>query len=225
MIVPPWSFSVVDSFETCPEKYNAAKVARTFPDQQNEFSIWGNRVHKALEERLSQKKPLPEGMQQWEDIASIFDNPGGTLLVEHRYALNRQFGTAKWTDSWTRGIIDVGVVRAKKKRAKIYDWKTGKRKLTWQLKLSAAVFLHSFPYIDEVETAFVWLSPGMEGMDAETFTRDDLPMIWEEILPKVLRWENAYLTNKWEKRPSGLCNGWCSNKVCPFHKPRKSNEE
>jgi len=221
MKIPPWSFSSIDSFETCPEKYNAAKVAKTFPDKANEYSIWGNRVHSAIEQRLRNKKPLPEGMEQWEPLMEIFDNPGGKLLVEQRYALNRQFGPCEWGDAWTRGILDVGIIR--KKNAKIYDWKTGKRKLTWQLKLTAAVTMHAMPYIESVDVGFVWLQGG--DIDEERFTRDDLPAIWEEILPKVVRWEKAYQTNKWEKRPSGLCKGWCSNLKCPFNQPRKENDE
>lgn len=220
MEIPPWSFSILSAYETCPAKYYASKVSKKYPDSQNEASIWGNRVHAALDKRLTEKKPLPEGMQQWEPLASMFDSPGGKLLSEFRFSLSKQFRTATWTNCWVRGIIDVGVL--KEGHAKLYDWKTGKPKPDeGQLKLSAAAVMHSFPYIETVTTGYIWLKDNT--LNDTTYTRDDLPAIWGDFLPRVVKWENSYKTNKWEKRPSGLCKGWCSNLDCTFNEKRRPN--
>jgi hypothetical protein len=220
MEIPPWSFSTIESYETCPAKYEAARVSRKYPDSQNEASIWGNRVHAALEKRVASKTPLPAGMEQWEPLAASFDNHGGKLLTEYRYALNKQFGPTQWKTAWTRGIIDVGVVRVD--HAAIYDWKTGKPKAdAGQLKLSAAAMMHSFPYLKTVTTGYIWLKDNT--LKEDTFTREDLPAIWGDFLPRVVKWENSYKLNKWEKRPSGLCNGWCSNLDCTFNSKRSQN--
>lgn len=222
MDIPPWSYSLLNAYETCPFKYYAAKVSRKYPDAQNEASMWGNRAHTALEQRVANKKPLPEGMEQWEPLAATFDNHGGKLLTEHRYALTRQFNVTVWTAAWVRGIIDVGVLW--KDSAAIFDWKTGKPKPDdGQLKLSAAAVMHSFPYVESVKTGFVWLKDNT--LKEDTYTRDSLPAIWGELMPRVVRWENSYKTNKWEKRPSGLCKGWCANLDCTFNEKRKANDD
>jgi len=211
---PPWSFSTIEAYETCPAKYCASRVSKKYPDTQNEASIWGNRVHKALELRLTTKAPLPEGMTQWEPLAAMFDAPGGKLLTEYRFALNRQFNAAQWTNCWVRGIIDVGVLKTKS--AKAYDWKTGKPKSdTGQLALSAAAIMHTFPFVNTVTTGYIWLKDNT--LPEETYTREDLPAIWGDFLPRVVKWETSFRTNKWEKRPSGLCKGWCSNLDCAFN--------
>ena len=221
MQIPPWSFSTIDAFETCPFKYYAAKVSKKYPDAQNEASIWGNRVHSSLEQRVVSKKPLPEGMEQWEPLAATFDDHGGKLLTEFRYALNRQFEPTEWTKAWVRGIIDVGVLQTSS--AYLYDWKTGKPKAdTGQLSLSAAAVFHSFKYIDTAITGFIWLKDNT--LKEDTYKRSDLPAIWGEWMPRVVKWETAFRTNKWEKRPSGLCKGWCSNLDCTFNEKRRRDD-
>ena len=220
MQIPPWSFSTIENYETCPAKYYAQKVSKKYPDSQNEASIWGNRVHKSLEMRVAEKKPLPEGMEQWEPLAATFDDHGGKLLTEFRFSLDKQFRPSKWTECWVRGIIDVGVLRAKD--AHVYDWKTGKPKAdTGQLKLSAAAVMHSYKYIKTVKTGYIWLKDNT--LKDETYTRDDLPDIWADFLPRVVKWENSYKTNTWEKRPSGLCKAHCSNLDCTFNGRRSAD--
>lgn len=85
---------------------------------------------------------------------------------------------------------------------------TGKAKPeSSQLKLSAAFVFHTRPYVQKVSTSFVWLKENTT--TKETFTRDQLPDIWQEFLPRVRRLEIAFQDDKWEAKPSGLCKSWC----------------
>lgn len=214
MKIPPWSFSTISAYETCPLKYYASKVSKEFPEKPTEATTWGNRVHTAMEHRVVKKTPLPEGMGQWEEIAALFDSPGGQVLVEKRLSLNKQFQPCAWDSSWVRGIVDIGVL--KEKTGKAYDWKTGKPKTdSLQMKLFAALMMHSYPYLENVKTGFVWLINNT--MTEAKYTRDELPSIWEEFLPKVHRWERAYELDKWEPKPSGLCKQYCPNLKCNFN--------
>ena len=222
MEIPPWSFSTIEGYETCPFKYYASRVSKKYPDTQNEASIWGNRAHKGLELRVNSHTPLPEGMQQWEPLAAVFDDHGGKLLTEYRFALDKQFRPSKWTSCWVRGIFEGGVLRSDE--AVVYDWKTGKPKAdNGQLKLSAAAVMHSFPYIKTVTTGYIWLKDNT--INEDPCTREDLPNIWADFLPRVVKWENSYRTDKWEKRPSGLCKGWCSNLDCTFNEKRRNDDD
>lgn len=214
IVIPPWSHSTISSYKTCPLKYFAAKVSKKYPDQQNEASLWGNRVHTALENRVLKKTPLPEGMKEYEPLAALFDAPDGQLIVEKKLALDKYFRPAEWDKCWVRGIIDIGILKSKS--AKVYDWKTGKPKRdSQQLALFAALVMGYYPYIETVKTGFIWLKD--QSLDEAVYTREDLPGIWEEFIIDVRKWENSYKTGKWEVRPSGLCRQYCSNMECSYN--------
>ncbi len=54
MILPPWSFSHLNTWLTCPHQYAHKYVLRDLPSEpQSEAMKWGNTVHEAFEARLS----------------------------------------------------------------------------------------------------------------------------------------------------------------------------
>ena len=82
------------------------------------------------------------------------------------------------------------------------------------MRLTAAMTFAHKPYVKEIVNAFVWLKTG--GITAERFTREDVPAIWQEFMPRVQRMEIALAENKFPARPSGLCREWCpvGKKLC-----------
>jgi hypothetical protein len=50
------------------------------------------------------------------------------------------------------------------------------------------------------------------------FTREQLPEIWNEFLPRLSRVAAAYEDDKWLPKPSGLCKNWCpvGQSLCEF---------
>lgn len=217
MKIPPWSFSSLSKFETCPRQYQMVRVTKQVKDLQGEAAIWGDRVHKALEQRVLTKQPLPEGMQQWERIVAKFDNPKGKVFTETQIALTRNLQPCEWmdADAWVRGIVDIGVDAGKTVVA--FDWKTGKVKPEMtQLELFAALLMHAKPYVQVVKTGYIWLNHNK--LTRETYARDDLPRIWDGYNIRVARLEDAYMKDTWIPKPSGLCGKWCpvSHKLCEF---------
>jgi hypothetical protein len=102
-------------------------------------------------------------------------------------------------------------------KALLLDWKTGKRKFdSSQLKLFAGLAFAHYPQVEIVFTGFVWLKEGK--IDKDTFTREDVPAIWQEFVPRVRRLERAYEEDKFPPKPSGLCSKWCPvpNRLCKF---------
>jgi hypothetical protein len=193
------------------------RVHKLVKDEMGESALWGNKVHGALEDRVKIKKPLPEGMRQWEEIASKFDTARGRVFTETQIALTRNLQPCTWFDksAWVRGIIDLGIDSGKV--ATLFDWKTGKVKPEMaQLKLFAALYMSAKPYVHKARTGFIWLQ--YNEVTKETFTRDDLPSIWEEFAARSERLAEAYRSNKWPARPSGLCSKWCpvTKKHCEF---------
>jgi len=99
MKTPPWSYTTLTKFETCPWQYYKTKVTREVKEPPTEHTVWGNSVHAALEARVKRKTPLPEGMQRWEALAKKFDTaPAVVRLSVCRTSLNGE----RWQDgiSW-----------------------------------------------------------------------------------------------------------------------------
>ena len=217
MTLPAWTFSQLEKFETCPKQFYHVRVAKDVIEPQTEATLWGSKVHTAMEDRIRDDTPLPEGMEQWEGFAKQICAMPGEKLAEEKMALDKSFQPAEWDNAWTRGIADMLIVHGNK--AATLDYKTGKRKLTHQLMLYAAYTFAYYPEVETVTTGFVWLRD--KKIDRETFTRADIPTIWGTFLPKVRKLEIAYEKDKWIARPSGLCNGWCPVKSCEFYKDKR----
>ena len=213
MQMPPWTYSQLDSFETCPRKFYHLKVARDIVEPPSPHAEWGTRVHTAFEEWIKNGSPLPEGMTQWQSLAEKLAKLPGEKLCEQKMALDKNFQPTDWKTSWTRGVADLLVVH--KDRAVVADYKTGKRKPTEQLDLYAAYTFAHYPQVKVVTTAFVWLKD--RKIDKKEVTRDEVPIVWSGFLPRVRKLESAYERDSWPERPSGLCRAWCPVTACKFN--------
>lgn len=210
-----WSYSALDAFETCPHRYHVTKVTKEVAEPQTEATIWGNKVHRALEHRVTKLTPLPESMVEYEPIAAAVcaKAQGGVIKAEQKMALTRDYRPTTWfgKDVYVRGITDFTIQKGD--TVFIGDWKTGKpTPASGQLKLTAAMTFAHQPYINRIVNAFVWLKTG--GVTSAVFTREDIPSIWQEFEPRVRRLEQALADNKFPKRPSGLCRKWCPVSSC-----------
>lgn len=216
MSLPAWTYSQLDSFETCPKKFYHLKVVRDVEDPPHESAVWGTKVHEALENRVKDGAELPEGMTQWEGLAKKLCAMPGEKHTEQKMALDRNFQPAEWGNAWTRGIADLLVVG--EKTVAVLDYKTGKRKLSEQLMLYAGYAFAIFPDVDQVLTGFVWLKE--RRIDKAVYQRSDVTNIWQHFLARSRKLESAYERDSWPPRPSGLCKGWCPVKTCEFNKGR-----
>lgn len=203
-----WSFSSLNAYEQCPHRYKLTRVTKEVKEPPNDANIWGNAVHEALEFYVKEGRPLPETMAKYQAMIDKLATAPGIKLVELEIALNRDFQPVSWfaKDAWVRGIIDIGIERDND--VFIGDYKTGKRKPdSDQLDLFAALLFHARPHLTTATSAFLWLKDGK--LDKAKYTRDDLPRIWNNFLPRVARIELAMELDKWPKRPSGLCRSYC----------------
>jgi CRISPR/Cas system-associated exonuclease Cas4 (RecB family) len=211
-----WTYSRLESFETCPKKFYHLSVAKDFVDPPTEATKWGERVHKAFEDRITIGTPLPEGMTQWNSIADKIAAMPGEKKAEEKLAINKGFQPVPWAEAWSRGIADLLITQ--NKQGVVLDYKTGKRKPSEQLALYAAFAFAHYPKLEKVTTGFVWLKE--KKIDKQTFHKDEVPVIWRELLPKVHKLESAYERNSWPARPSGLCKGWCPVTSCPHYRKK-----
>lgn len=217
---PAWSYSSLTAFETCGHRYYTTRVAKTIVEPMGEAAKHGDDVHKALEVSVLKQQPLPDKYKEWQPIAMKLMSAKGKRSAELKLAINKSFQPVSWFDktAWCRGIVDIVVENNTKAWAG--DYKTGKRKPdSTQLMLFAGLLFHHKPYLESITTSFIWLKDNK--IDTDKFSRGEVGNIWQEFMPRVQRLELAYKNDKWVKKPSGLCNGWCPVKTCEFWKERK----
>lgn len=215
-----WSYSALTAFEGCPRRFYHTRVKKDVSDPPGEEAKWGQRVHKHLEDRINIKAELPDELQKLEPLCSKMESAPGDTVAEIKYCLTSSYRPTGYfaKDAWLRVVVDV----KKKNGVNVgaFDWKTGKRKPeSEQLRLTAATIMAAEPEVEKVTTGFIWLKDNK--IDKETFTRDQVPEIWQEFLSRVRRMEIAHEDNKWEAKPSGLCKAWCPVTSCSFNGRRK----
>jgi hypothetical protein len=215
--LPAWTYSGLDTYETCPKKYYHLKVVRDTVDPPSVHTEWGKRVHEALENRIKNGFDLPEGMKQWEFIAGKISRLKGKKITEMEMAIDQEYLPAPWKSAWSRGIADLVVVNGTK--AAVLDYKTGKYSPSNQLKLYAAYVFAHFPEVTECETVFVWLK--VKKLTREVVYRSDLDDIKALFSAKVDRLVSSFERESWPAKPSGLCAEYCPVKTCEFNGKRR----
>ena len=82
-----------------------------------------------------------------------------------------------------------------------------------QLRLCAAALAVVRPYLQEFTGKYIW-TQHKQVTGIEPINKTDIPKIWQEFLPRVARMEEAWRTENFPARPSGLCP-WCAVEPCP----------
>ena len=206
------SFSSLKMYENCPKRYYHQRITKEVVDSGSEATRYGNRVHKALEERLDSDSPLSEEAIKYEDMCATLQNVKKRphfqeLLLEQQLCLTDERMATGWWDAnaWLRSIIDVLILF--KGSAIVVDWKTGKRRPDFtQLEMFAVQVFSHYPKINKVHTSFVWLKEDKQ--DTKTFYRAELPEMWESIQGRIDRITQSVRHDDFPAKPSGLCR-WC----------------
>lgn len=207
------SYTALKMYENCPKRYYHQRITKEVVDQPGTATVYGERVHKQLEEYL--KAPttgLPEetaALKPLCDTVRASTDKGGMLLVEQEYTLNSNLDPTAWfaPDAWLRFKLDVLAIRPNG-RAIVIDWKTGKRRPDFdQLEMFALAVFKFWPSADRVSSMFVWTKEN--ATDKETYKREHADDMWTRLLTRINRVEKSLETDNWPAKPSGLC------KFCP----------
>ena len=218
MTPKPWSFSALEDFKNCPRSFSEKRIFKSVVETKGEATIWGEVVHKHFEDFLTDGVALPPALEIHEAFLLRLLALPGELGVEQKIALNRRAQPCEFfaPDVWFRGVIDVKKVHGD--TALLVDHKTGKHHTKFgQLKLFA---LHTFiahPQVNTVRCEFYWTQTCTK--NGQTYTRDQIPEMWKQFIPDLIQYRDAFLTDTWQPRQSGLC-GWCPVTDCEFWRPR-----
>lgn len=217
----PWSYTGLSNFINCPRQFEAMRVLKTVKDVKGEQQIWGEWVHKQFENRQRDGTALPPELAEHEDYMLQLEALPGTHFCEQKMALNKTVQPCDFfaKDVWNRAVIDFMAIEHH--RAVIVDYKTGKVKPDLkQLALFALFVFHTYPKVTACYTKFYWTQAPTKPTEEE-FLRSRIPEIWKKFLPDLKQYREAFETNTWQPRQSGLCAGWCAVKECEFWKPKR----
>lgn len=218
----PWSYSRLSTFKNCPDRFHSEVVLKKFPYVEGPEQKKGKVIHKAFEDRQALKKPLPPSLEGHETHMQRLENAPGQAFVEQRIGLRRRktddgkfviepcpfFGD---TDVWYRGQIDF--MKVDGDEAFIEDYKTGNKKVDFaQLKTFALWAFVNYPALQGCTVQFYWTED--KSTNRERYERSQVPSLWTEFLPDLKQYIEAFKTDTWQKRQSGLC-GWCPDTKCP----------
>jgi hypothetical protein len=212
-----WSYSKLKNYETCPKRHFHYDIAKDVQEPESQQLKDGNFKHDALAKRLGGKKiPLPAQVIELEKWAARVEATPGTLLVEQKYAIKRDFSSCSWFDkqAWYRGIADV--VKLNGPVGLLIDWKDGKIvEDSVQLFLMAQCAFAHLPALQRIRTEFVWLRE--DATTRQDFKREEMAGHWAGLLPRVAVLEQANQTMTYPAKPGRLCKRWCAVTACPHH--------
>jgi CRISPR/Cas system-associated exonuclease Cas4 (RecB family) len=213
-----WSFSRLNSFETCPKKFWHTSVRKDVIEPESEHMRYGKEVHKALELRVGKDKALPLHLRHLEKLAGKLASSSGQKLTEQQLAIDNSFEPCDWfsKQTWCRAIIDLAVVNPP--HAVVVDYKTGKISDDFtQLRLAGAMLMLHMPEIHTVDLCFLWTREKAITRDEQRLTRDDIKNVILDVMPRIRKYEKAHRTESFPARPSGLCKRHCPVTKCPHH--------
>jgi len=216
-----WSYSGLSQFVNCPRQFEAVRVSKTVKESQGEAQVWGEWVHKQFEDRQGKGLVLPPELAEHEPYMQTLAALPGKHFTEQKVALNRIMQPCDFfaKDVWNRGVIDFVAIH--NHVAIIVDYKTGKVKPDLkQLALFALFVFHTYPQVTACYTRYYWTQTKHE--TEEEFLRSRIPEIWRKFIPDLKQYNDAFKTNTWQPRQSGLCHGWCPVTECEFWKPKRS---
>lgn len=213
-----WSFSSLKDFINCPKQYHEVKVLRRFEKRPTPQMLYGNEVHRALEDYVKEGKPLAKNYERFQRMLDPLVEIDGEKYPEHRMALDHerkpcQFGK----DYWVRGIADLLITQNDK--AFIVDYKTGSNKYPDpnQLKLMALMTFAHFEEVERVKAGLLFVMHN--SFVPEEYTREQIPELWSVFEPHLQRLQLSYENGMWHANPTPLC-GWCPVNTCEHHKER-----
>lgn len=216
----PWSYSALDKFVSCPRQYYELRIAQSVVDAETAHTRWGTYVHTQFEHRQKFGTPLPEGLTHFEPFMQRLEALPGVHQTEQQVALDlkRQPTAFDGPDVWWRGIIDY--VKLHHTAALIVDYKTGKPHTKFeQLQVFALYLFAAHPELTTVRVQYFWTQT--QTMTGRTYHREMIPNLWGALEPKLRQYVEAFRTDTWQPRPSGLCHGWCPVTECDFWKPKR----
>lgn len=215
-----WSYSRLDSFETCPRRFWHLNVKKDVKEVESDAMIEGKTTHKAFELRIRDGKILPIHLRIHEPAIKMICQSAGEKIVEQQIALDVNWQPVEWysKDAWLRVKSDLTQYNGA--YGVVWDWKTGRPHDDFtQLNLNAAVLLHLAPEIDVVCPVYYW-TKSRKVQAGDRIKRTEVSDIWGPILKRVAAYQAAHDKDDFPPRENYFCAG-CPVTTCQYWKEKR----
>lgn len=215
-----WSFSSLKDFITCPRQYYEVKVAQNFKKRVSEQMTYGTAVHKALEDYVKDRSPLPKNYERYKKYVDPLLQVTGERYPEYQMALSVDKKPCGFysPEYWVRGIVDLLIVDGNK--AFVVDYKTGNARNpdSDQLKLMALMTYAHFPSVEKIKASLMFVTH--DTLVFEEYDKINQEQLWATFQTNLNRMQLAYDNNHWPENPNFLCRKWCPVTTCKFNGER-----
>jgi CRISPR/Cas system-associated exonuclease Cas4 (RecB family) len=213
------SYSAIKDFENCPKKYHEVRILKRFKSKDTEATLYGTAVHKAFENYIRDRTPLPEKFAQFQSFVEPLAALDGTKRCEEKMGIRADFSPCGFFDKdvWFRGVPDFLLINPDGKIARVADYKTGKSSRyadSTQLELMAAMIMAHHSEVNTVKGALLFVVA--QDVVKATYTRTQLPEIWSKWAARANAIETALELNVWNPKANGLCK-FCPVTDCPHN--------
>lgn len=208
--------SSIGTFKTCPRQYEAKYITKEVVFMPTEHTIYGTRVHNALEVAIKGKQALDEEFSHLQPVVNACNDMPGTKYAETKYAVMVDGSYTHYSDktALVRCIVDLVVIDGDV--AMVIDWKTGKVKADdLQLRINVVCIFAAFPRVNTVKTAFAYTKTG--DLQAYKHDRKNTLEMLASITHDIEGVRQAEENNQFKPTPSGLCKAWCDVTACKYN--------
>jgi len=211
-----WSYSSLDLFKQCPQKYYRLRVLKDVKDPPAEHLNYGLAVHKAAEDYIGKGVPIPEKY-----VAILKTSLDRLIAMEGEKHCELRLGLTQGLepcgffapDVWWRGVADLIII--KDDSAYVVDYKTGKSSKyadTKQLELlSLAVFKH-FPQVKKIKGGLLFVVAN--DLIKANYEQDKAGVYWTKWLEDTGRLDAAIANDVWNAKPNFTCRQYCPVHDC-----------
>ena len=211
-----WSYSSLDLFKQCPQKYYRLRVLKDVKDPPAEHLNYGLAVHKAAEDYIGKGVPIPEKyVAILKTSLDRLNEMKGEKHCELRLGLTQGLEPCGFFDPdvWWRGVADLIIIN--NDSAYVVDYKTGKSSKyadTKQLELlSLAVFKH-FPQVKKIKGGLLFVVAN--DLIKANYEQDKAGVYWTKWLEDTGRLEAAITNDVWNAKPNFTCRQYCPVHDC-----------
>ena len=222
----PFTYSSLETFINCPKQFHHKYVLKDVVEEQGVAAAYGDMAHGHFENYItaSGDYALPDDLVDHKPKLNSLINRPGIFWAEEKVALDKKLQPARYDDPnrlW-RGKIDFRLVDRESGSALLTDYKTGKKHEKWgQLGIYAIHTFAMFPNVNLINAQFYWTKD--KTTTKKVWGRGDIEGIWAMFVGDLQQYKQAFKTDTWQERPSGLCRGWCPVKTCRHWQPKRDH--
>ena len=212
-----WSYSSLKQFINCPRQYYELRVTERYTQKVNTHMLYGTAVHEALENYAKHHTALPRNYKRYQPAVDALLAIPGEKFIEYPMALGHDKKPVDFESPhrWVRGIVDLMIIDGEE--GYIVDYKTGSANYPdpKQLTLMSLMAFQHFERLKNIKAGLLFLASNV--FIEDKYNRDDMDVLWNAFTADLLRLDNAFKTDQWPEKPSGLCR-FCSVEDCAYNR-------